>query len=122
VVRRFSRVYNTSCGKNLKNQTRNNFQKHTSVIARPSTPSFSSPSNLTASSALFFPTLFNPSRKKLLPTSSFVASEGSRIVKCPIPGRTRFLRIDVEVALAERTRIREFSRAVWPDDAQSLSM
>ena len=73
--------------------------------AFPSTPSFNSPKSLTASSARDLPILDGPSRKKLLPASSGVTFEESRIVNLPIPGRTRFLRTDVDVALAEMTRI-----------------
>ena len=92
-----------------------------SLTASPRTPSLSSPSSLTASSALFFPILSGPSRKKLLPASWGVTFDGSRIVKWPIPGRTRFLRIEVDVALAERTKIRDASRAFWPVAAQRLT-
>lgn len=61
-----------------------------------------------------------PARKKLLPASCGVTGRASRMVKWPIPGRTRFLRIEVDVADPEMTRTRAFSRAVWPVAAQRL--
>ena len=73
----------------------------TLVSATPSTLSFSSSNNLTSSSALDLPTLSGPSKKKLFPASSGVAISASKIVKCPIPGNTRFLRIEVEVAVVD---------------------
>lgn len=91
-----------------------------SATAAPSTPSFSSPSSRTASAARFFPMLEGPSRKKLLPASAGATGAGSRTVKWPMPGRTRFLRMEVDVAEAERRRMREDSRAAWPVAAQSL--
>ena len=42
------------------------------------------------------------------------------MVKCPIPGRTRFLRMEVDVAEAEVTRMRADSSATWPDAAHNL--
>lgn len=42
------------------------------------------------------------------------------MVKWPIPGRTRFLSMDVEVADPDMTRMRDDSRALWPDAAHSL--
>jgi len=56
--------------------------------------------------------LSEPSRKKLFPASSGVTLDGSRIVKWPMPGRTRFLRIEVDVALPDMTRMRDDSRAL----------
>ena len=83
----------------------------TRVSAVPSTLSFISSSNLTASSARFLPMLSGPSKKKLFPASTSETFSGSRIVKWPIPGRTRFLRIEVDVADAETTRMRADSSA-----------
>lgn len=90
------------------------------VSATPSTLSLSSASNRTASTALFFPMLSNPSRKKLFPASAWVTVSWSRMVKWPIPGRTRFFRIEVDVARPEMTSTRADSRAVWPLVAQRL--
>ena len=42
------------------------------------------------------------------------------MVKWPMPGRTRFLRMEVAVAEAERTRMREDSSAAWPVAAHNL--
>lgn len=42
------------------------------------------------------------------------------IVNCPIPGRTRFFRIEVDVAEAEMTRTFDDSKAAWPEAAHSL--
>ena len=83
----------------------------TLLSATPSTLSFSSSNNLTSSSALDLPTLSGPSKKKLFPASAGETTEGSSRVKCPIPGRTRFLRIEVEVAEAQMTRMRADSSA-----------
>lgn len=90
------------------------------VLALPSTPSFNSLSKRTASPARDFPMLDGPSKKKLFPASSGVTFPGSRIVKCPMPGRTRFFSIDVDVADAEMTKILECSRALWPEAAHRL--
>lgn len=90
------------------------------VSATPSTLSFNSRNSGTASSARYLPTLSCPLRKKLLPASAGVVSEASRMVKWPIPGRTRFLRMEVLVAEAEVSRMRADSRAAWPEAAQSL--
>ena len=94
----------------------------TLVSATPSTLSFSSSNNLTSSSALDLPTLSGPSKKKLFPASSGVAISASRTVKCPIPGNTRFLRIEVEVADPLTTSTRADSSAFWPDAAQRLKL
>ena len=59
-------------------------------------------------------------RKKLLPASAAVVMAASRIEKWPMPGRTRFLRMEVEVAEEDTTRMREASRAAWPEAAQIL--
>lgn len=88
--------------------------------ALPSTPSLSSPNNLTASSALDLPILDDPSKKKLLPASSPVTLAGSRMVKWPMPGNTRFFRADVDVAVPDITRMRDDSRAFCPDAAHRL--
>ena len=42
------------------------------------------------------------------------------MVKWPIPGRTRFLSMDVDVAEPEMTRMRDDSRALCPDAAHNL--
>ena len=42
------------------------------------------------------------------------------MVKWPIPGRTRFFRMEVDVAEPERIRIRDDSSADWPDAAHRL--
>lgn len=42
------------------------------------------------------------------------------MVKLPIPGRTRFFRIEVDVADAETTRMRADSKAFWPAAAHKL--
>ena len=90
------------------------------VSPLPSTPSFNSDSNLTASYALGFPMLSGPSKKKLFPASSGETVAESKTVKWPMPGSTRFLSMDVEVADAESTRFLADSRAAWPVAAQSL--
>ena len=59
---------------------------------------------------MFFPTL-STSRKKLFPTSSGLVGSDPRIVKCPIPGRTRFLSVEVEVAVEVSRRMRDDSSA-----------
>ena len=59
-------------------------------------------------------------RKKLLPASAGDVLAASRMEKWPIPGRTRFLRMEVEVAEEETRRMREASRAAWPEAAQIL--
>ena len=59
-------------------------------------------------------------RKKLLPASAGDVIAASRMEKWPIPGRTRFLRMEVEVAEEETRRMREASRAAWPEAAQIL--
>ena len=59
-------------------------------------------------------------RKKLLPASAGVVIAESRMEKWPIPGRTRFLRMEVDVAEEETRRMREASRAAWPEAAQML--
>jgi hypothetical protein len=46
-----------------------------------------------------------------LPASSGVTFVWSRMVKWPIPGSTKFLRIEVDVAEPDMTRIRDFSSA-----------
>ena len=91
------------------------------VSATPSTLSLSSASNRTASEALFFPMLWKPSRKKLFPASGWETDSWSRMVKWPVPGRTRFFRMDVDVARAEMTSTRAASSADWPLAAQRLS-
>ena len=50
-------------------------------------------------------------RKKLLPASAWDVMAASRMEKWPIPGRTRFLRMEVDVAEEETRRMREASRA-----------
>ena len=90
------------------------------MTASPSTLSLSSRRRGTASCARDLPMLEGPARKKLLPASAGDATAVSRMVKWPMPGRTRFLRTAVAVADEERTRMREDSRAFWPDAAQSL--
>ena len=65
--------------------------------------------------------LCGPSRKKLLPASEGEVRTSSRMVKAPMPGRTRFLRMLVAVADDARTRRWAASRAVWPDAAHSRS-
>ena len=60
-------------------------------------------------------------RKKLLPASAGVVIASSKMEKWPMPGRTRFLRMEVEVAEEETTRMREASSAAWPDAAQILA-
>ena len=59
-------------------------------------------------------------RKKLLPASAGEVIAASRMEKWPIPGRTRFLRMEVDVAEEETRRMREASRAAWPEAAQML--
>lgn len=59
-------------------------------------------------------------RKKLLPASAGDVIAASRMEKWPIPGRTRFLRMEVDVAEEETRRMREASRAAWPEAAQIL--
>ena len=59
-------------------------------------------------------------RKKLLPASAGDVMAASRMEKWPIPGRTRFLRMEVDVAEEETRRMREASRAAWPEAAQIL--
>ena len=88
--------------------------------ALPSTLSFNSPSNRTVSSARDLPMLSEPSRKKLFPASSGLTVDGSRMVKWPMPGNTRFFKMEAEVALPDITRMRDDSSALWPDAAQSL--
>lgn len=88
-----------------------NISSRFDISALLSTLSLSSASNRTASSARDFPMLDCPSRKKLFPASSGVTFLWSRIVKWPMPGRTKFLRIEVDVADPDMTRIREFSSA-----------
>lgn len=91
----------------------------TVISAAISTLEFNSESSLAASTALFLPIL-SISRKKLFPTSSPVTTLGSRIVKWPIPGRTRFFRIEVDVAVAPITNRRALSSAAWPVAAHNL--
>ena len=91
------------------------------VSAFPSTPSFSSRSKGTDSAARGFPIEFGPSRKKLFPASAPDVMAESKMVKWPTPGRTRFLRIDVDVAEEDRTRILDDSNAAWPVAAHNLS-
>ena len=55
-----------------------------------------------------------PSRKKLLPASAPEVIAESNMVKWPMPGRTRFLRMEVGVAEEERINILEDSSAAWP--------
>lgn len=92
------------------------------VSALLSTLSLSSASNRTASSARDFPMLDGPSRKKLFPASSGDTCALSRMVKWPIPGSTRFFRIEVDVADPEMTKMREFSSALWPVAAHRLKV
>ena len=47
----------------------------------------------------------------MFPASAGEVMEESRMEKWPIPGRTRFLRMEVEVAEDETTRIRDASSA-----------
>jgi len=65
--------------------------------------------------------LCGPGRKKLLPASEGEERASSRMVKAPMPGRTRFLRMLVAVADEERTRRWAASRAFWPEAAQRRS-
>ena len=65
--------------------------------------------------------LCGPWRKKLLPASEGETRASSRMVKAPMPGRTRFLRMAVAVAEEERTRTWAASRAAWPSAAQRRS-
>lgn len=65
--------------------------------------------------------LCEPRRKKLLPASEGEVRASSRMVKAPMPGRTRFLRMLVAVADDARTRTWAASRAVWPEAAQRRS-
>lgn len=92
------------------------------TTAAPFTLSFSSLRRGNASSARSFPTLDSPLRKKLFPASAGCTIAGSKRVKCPIPGNTRFLRIAVDVAEAESRRIREDSKADCPEAAHNLSI
>ena len=50
-------------------------------------------------------------RKKLLPASAGEVMAASRMEKWPIPGRTRFLRMEVEVAEEETSNMRDASSA-----------
>ena len=84
-----------------------------------STLSLSSASQRDVSTALGRPTL-STSRKKLFPTSSGATSCGSRMVKWPMPGRTRFFSVEVAVAVPPITSRRADSSAAWPVAAQSL--
>jgi hypothetical protein len=97
-----------------------NSSARSEVLASPVTPSLSSSNSLTASSARHLPTLSWPSRKKLFPASSGVTLVLSRMVKWPTPGRTKFFKIEVEVAEPEMTRMRAFSSAACPVAAQRL--
>lgn len=79
--------------------------------ASPWTLSLSSRRRGTASWARGFPMESRALRKKLFPASAGEVMEESRMEKWPIPGRTRFLRMEVEVAEDETTRIRDASSA-----------
>lgn len=88
--------------------------------ASPCTLSFSSRRRGTASCARGFPMLSRALRKKLFPASAGVVMAESRREKWPMPGRTRFLRMEVDVAEDETTRMRADSSAAWPDAAHIL--
>ena len=60
-------------------------------------------------------------RKKFVPRSFWVTGWSSIMVKEPIPGRIRFLRISVAVEEEPMTRTEERSRDCWPWDPQIRS-